>query len=317
MQVPFQLDGKTPSKRIVYLRPDVNHHRETSVPLITRFDPWQSSQCTCPPKLTFNPYTGCSHNCVYCYAQSYIPRFTECRPKKNLLKRLQHEAQKLKGETISIANSSDPYPQMEAEMGLTRKCLQILSSNNCRIQIITKSNLVTRDADLLREKPSTVALTITTEDAEKAKKLEPHAPNPSQRLKAIETLIQKGIQVSVRIDPIIPFINDNPAKLIATLAEIGVKHITTSTYKVKRNDWERFATAMPEQAEKLKPLYWSQGEHANGSILLPRDFRLKILSNFKNIALSHNLKFAVCREGLSQLNTACCDGSWLLPRLET
>jgi DNA repair photolyase len=308
---------KLQEERIVYLQPDVNHHRETSLPLITRFDPWQSSQCTCPPKLTFNPYTGCSHNCVYCYARSYIPRFTECRPKKNLLKRLENEAQKLNGEIISIANSSDPYPQMEAELGLTRKCLQILSRGNCRIQIITKSNLVKRDVDLLREKPSTVALTITTEDEGTAKKLEPHAPTPCERLKAVETLIQKGIQVSARIDPIIPFVNDNPAKLIATLAEIGVKHITASTYKAKRDSWNRFGIAMPEQAEKLKTLYWSQGEHANGCILLPKDFRLKLLTNVRSMAFSAGIKFAVCREGLSQLNTACCDGSWLLQRLET
>jgi DNA repair photolyase len=230
---------------------------------------------------------------------------------------LEHEAQKLNGEIISIANSSDPYPQMEAELGLTRKSLQILSRGNCRIQIITKSNLVTRDVDLLREKPSTVALTITTEDAETAKKLEPHAPTPSERLKAVETLIHKGLQVSTRIDPIIPFVNDNPAKLITDLAEIGVKHITASTYKVKRDNWKRFAASMPEQAEKLKLLYWGRGEHANGCILLPKDFRLKILTNFRSLVLSAGIKFSVCREGFSQLNTACCDGSWLLPQLET
>jgi len=286
------------------------------MPLITRFDPWQSSQCTCPPKLTFNPYTGCSHNCVYCYAQSYIPRFQDCRPKKNLLKRLEHEAAKLKGETISIANSSDPYPHMEAELGLTRQCLKTLSRSNCRIQIITKSSLVTRDADLLREKPSTVAVTITTEDDETAKKLEPHAPTPNERLKAVETLIRKGIRVSARIDPIIPFVNDNPEKLINTLAETGVKHITSSTYKVKRDNWQQFAAAMPEEAKKLKPLYWNQGERANGCLWLPRDLRLKLLTNVRKQTLRNGIEFAVCREGLSQLNTACCDGSWLLLRLE-
>jgi DNA repair photolyase len=286
------------------------------MPLITRFDPWQSSQCTCPPKLTFNPYTGCSHNCVYCYAQSYIPRFTDCRPKKNLLQRLEHEAAKLKGETVSIANSSDPYPHLEAELGLTRECLRILCRSDCRIQIITKSSLVTRDVDLLREKPSTLAVTITTEDPVTAKKLEPHVPTPNERLKTVETLIQKGVQVSVRIDPIIPFVNDNPEKLIATLAETGVKHITASTYKAKRDNWQRFAAAIPEQAEKLKPLYWSKGERANGCVLLPKDLRLKLLTKVRSMALSHGIEFAVCREGLSQLNTAACDGSWLLPKLE-
>src|SRR4030066_1895785 len=214
---------------------------ETLMPLITCFDPWQSTLCMCPSKLTFNPYTGCSHNCVYCYAQSHIPRFQDCRPKKNLLQRLEREATKLKGETVSISNSSDPYPPMEQELGLTRTCLRILNQSNCRIQIITKSNLVTRDVNLLREKPSTVAVTITTEDEETAKKLEPHAPPPNERLKAVETLVQKGIRVSARIDPIIPFVNDNPAKLVTKLAETAIKHITASTYKAKRDNWQQFA----------------------------------------------------------------------------
>ena len=287
------------------------------MPLVTRFDPWQNRQCTCPLKLTFNPYTGCSHSCVYCYAQSYIQRFQDCRPKKNLLKRLECEAAKLNGETVSIANSSDPYPQLEGELGLTRECLRILNRSNCRIQIITKSTLVTRDADLLLEKPSTVAVTLTTEDNETAKKLEPRAPTPSERLKAVETLVHKGIRVSARIDPMIPFVNDNPEKLVGALAEIGVKHITSSTYKAKRDSWQRFAAAMPEQAEKIRPLYWSQGERANGCVLLPKDLRLKILTNVRSMALSYGIKFAVCREGLGHLNTVTCDGSWLLSNLET
>ena len=137
------------------------------MPLITRFDPWQSSLCTCPPKLTLNPYTGCSHGCVYCYATSYTPHFVACKPKKDLLKHVECEAAKLNGETLSIANSSDPYPHPEVDLGLTRKCLKILSRHNCRIQIVTKSNLVTRDVDILAQVPCTVALTITTEDDER------------------------------------------------------------------------------------------------------------------------------------------------------
>ena len=289
---------------------------ENPLPLITRFDPWQSSLCTCPPKLTFNPYTGCSHNCVYCYAQSYIPRFTDCRPKKDLLKRLEHEAVKLKGEIVSIANSSDPYPSMEAETGLTRKSLKTLSRNDCRIQIVTKSDLVTRDADLLSNVPSTVAITITTEDSEIAKRIEPNAPSPAKRLNAVETLISKGMAVSVRIDPIIPFLNDEPAKLVATLASLGVKHVTASTCKMKRDNWQRFAAALPEASEKLEKLYFSEGERASGCMLLPKALRLKLLSNVRSLVSKNGMRFGVCRENLSQLNTALCDGSWLLPKVE-
>jgi len=282
------------------------------VPLISRFDPWRSSTCTCPPKLTFNPYTGCDYTCIYCYASSYIPRFSSCRPKSDLIQRLQREAAKLKGEIMSIANSSDPYPRMEAEAGLTRKCLAILSRHDCRIQIITKSTLVTRDTDLLGKVPCTVALTITTDDENMAKLLEPYAPSPAERLKTVETLTSKGISVSVRVDPIIPFVNDNPERLIATLASMGVKHVTTSTYKAKPDNWHRLATAMPQVAEKLKPLYFEQGEKTGGYTLLPTDLRLKLLKNIRRLAVENGMKFGVCREGLAQLNTAACDGSWLL-----
>jgi len=284
------------------------------VPLISNFDPWQSGLCTCPPKLTFNPYTGCDHKCIYCYASSYITGFNECKPKKELLERLRHEAPKLKGETISLSNSSDPYPKTEQYTGLTRRCLEILIESNCHIQIITKSNLVARDDDLLKQTRSTVAFTITTDDDHLAKTLEPNAPTPSQRLSAAEDLIHQGIPVSVRIDPIIPFVNDQPQKLIKTLAGIGVKHITSSTYKVKPDNWKRLSTSLKDVAEKLEPLYFKEGERIGGSILLPRDMRLKILSGVRDLADVEGLKFGCCREGLERLNTAPCDGSWLLPK---
>ncbi len=286
------------------------------MPLITGFDPWQNNQCTCPKKLTFNPYTGCNHNCLYCYASSYIPYFSDCRPKKNLLKRLEIGAARFEGETISIANSSDPYPPIERELGLTRRSLEILSKSNCRIQIITKSALVTRDIDLLVKVPTTVALTITTGNDSLAKRLEPNAPSSTERMTAVATLVNEGIPVLARIDPIIPFVNENTSKLVAELASLGVKQITASTYKVKLDNWRRFCKAMPEYVERLKPLYFDVGERLNGSLMLNRDLRLKLLQSVRREAVSQGLRFAVCREGLSQLNTATCDGSWLMPSME-
>jgi DNA repair photolyase len=227
---------------------------------------------------------------------------------------LQREAAKLKGEIISISNSSDPYPKAEASTGLTRRCLEILAESNCRVQIITKSNLVARDDDLLSKIPSTVALTITTDDDQLARVLEPNAPSPTQRLRAAQDLIRQGIPVSVRIDPIIPFVNDQPQKLIATLASIGVKHITSSTYKVKPDNWKRLSQAMPEIAEKLKPLYFQQGERVGGNTLLPKDLRFKLMKGVRDLADANGMKFGVCREGFPRLNTAACDGSWLMPK---
>jgi len=282
------------------------------VNLITKFDPWCSKLCTCPPKLTFNPYTGCDHGCVYCYASSYIPKFSDCRPKKELIPRLRKEAAKLKGEIVSMSNSSDPYPNIEEKTGLTRNCLEILSQSTCKIQIITKSSLVTRDVDLLQKVPSIVSLTITTDDDNIGKLMEPHAPQPSERLKTVKTLITNNIPTTVRIDPIIPFINDNTESLIAKLALTGVKHVTCSTYKVKQDNWKRLNQAFPKITEKLRPLYFQKGEKIGGYTYLPKATRLQLMKKIRETAQKHGMKFGTCREGLSYMNTAACDGSWLI-----
>lgn len=126
--------------------------------------------------MAFNPYTGCDHTCVYCYASSYIPKFFNCRPKKDLVPRLKREVAELKGELVSIANSSDPYLNLEAKTGLMPKCLEILSNYNFKIQIVTKSNTVVRDVDLLKRISSMVALTITKNDDNMSKVIESQAP---------------------------------------------------------------------------------------------------------------------------------------------
>ena len=261
-----------------------------------------------------NPYTGCDHACIYCYASNYVPRFSECRVKKDLIRTLEKEAADLEGETISLSNSSDPYPNLEAETGLTRDCLKVLARSNCRVQIITKSPLVVRDVDLLSSFSSMVSLTITTDDDEAAKLTEPLAPPPSTRLKAVETLVAKGIPTSVRIDPLIPFFNDKQERLIETLASMGVKHITSSTYKIKADNWKRLSRALPVLAEKLAPLYFEEGEKTGGSYYLPSNMRIKLLTSIAALVKKHGLKFGVCRENMSNLSSAACDGSWLLAK---
>lgn len=280
--------------------------------LIARFDPWNSGLCTCPPKLTLNPYTGCDHHCIYCYAAGYIPDFYRCRPKKNLTTKLQKEASRLRGEIVSLSNSSDPYPTIEADICLTRNCLGILTEQNCRIQIITKSDIVARDADLLANAPSMVSLTITTDNDETAKLIEPHAPPPSARLKAVEALASKGVLVTVRIDPIIPTVNDHPDTLVENLASMGVPQVTVSTLKVDRRIFQRIKVRLPEVSAKLEPLYFEQGEKVGRYTYLPKTLRLQIVERVKALTEEHGMQFGVCREGLNHLNRATCDGSWLL-----
>ena len=76
----------------------------------------------------------------------------------------------------------------------------------------------------------------------------------------------------------------------------------------------RLTQAMPKVAEKLKPLYFQQGEKIGGSTLLPKDLRYKLLKDIRDLAVVNGMKFGVCREGFAQLNTAACDGSWLMPK---
>jgi len=285
--------------------------------VLTKFDPWKSKLCTCPLKLSLNPYTGCEFCCIYCYASSYIRNFFKCRPKKNLTLRLAKESKKLKGELISISNSSDPYPSIEEDLELTRRCLEILSKANCKVQIVTKSTLVRRDVDILSKMPAMVTLTITTLNDSLSKKLEPKAPVSSKRIKTVEFLVRKGIPVSVRVDPIIPFLNEDQGELINTLASIGVRHVTSSTYKVKYDNWRRFSLTFPKVAEKLKSLYFEEGKRLGRSYYLPRELRYGIMKKMKKLVESKGMKFACCREGFPELNSATCDGSWLILDRET
>ena len=278
--------------------------------LLSVFDPWNSQLCNCPSKLTFNPYTGCDHGCLYCYASSYIPHFHDCRPKKNLLPRLKREIRCLNGELVSMSNSSDPYPQLEQKTGLTRKCLEILKGSCCKLQIVTKSDLVTRDIDILQQFPCVVSITVVTMDDELSSKLEPGAPVSSNRLKAIETLVDEDIPVTVRIDPIIPFLNDDFAVLMKTVANLGVLHVTCSSYKIKPDNWKRFSTVFTKTAKKLNPYYFCDGERIGRSIYLPRSMRFDLMKKAKSLADENCLKFGCCREDFN-LNSAVCDGSWI------
>ena len=217
----------------------------------------------------------------------------------------------MKGELVSMSNSSDPYPRLEQKSGLTRKCLEILAESCCRLQIVTKSDLVTRDIDVLQSIACVVSVTVLTLDDVVSRNLEPGAPVSSRRLKAIETLVNKGIPTTVRIDPVIPFLNDDLDGLVGAVADLGALHISCSSYKVKPDNWKRFNAVFPKVAEKLKHLYFVEGERIGRSTYLPEALRLGLIKNVKKLAEEHDLKFGCCREGF-QLNSAACDGSWAI-----
>jgi DNA repair photolyase len=281
--------------------------------ILSPFDPWNSQICTCPSKLSLNPYTGCPHGCLYCYASSYIPRFDQCRPKADLLRRLAREAARVDpGSLVAMSNSSDPYPPLEKKLRLSRGCLEILKLRGLAVQVVTKSCLVVRDADLLAGMRACVALTLTTLDERLSRKLEPGAPLPKERLTAMKKLANLGVPVSVRIDPIIPSINDGEIEgLVAAASGAGVGHITSSTYKARPANLLRVASAFPEEGEDLKRLF-ARGEVISASSYLPAEIRRDLMQRVRTSAMKEGLTFSSCREGSAPPPGVHCDGSHLL-----
>lgn len=281
---------------------------------IKLFDPWKSSLCTCPVKFSFDPYTGCSHRCLYCYASSYIRDFYNCRPKKNLLAIIKRDLEKLpKNAIISMSNSSDPYPPIEEELKLTRKSIEEFRKHQVRLLVITKSDIVLRDVDLLKEVGAAVTISITTLDESLARRIEPSAPPPSRRLRALAKLSEEGINTGMRLDPVIPYINDQDFKeLLKEAKNIGVKHIVSSTFKPRFDSWKRIVSEFPEIEEYLRRIYFEEGERIGGAFYLPSNLRFSIMSKVAEECRNLGLTFATCREGFKQLHTSpTCDGSHL------
>lgn len=277
---------------------------------IRPFDPWKSKLCTCPFKYTLNVYTGCDHSCVYCYITAYIPKAFKVRIKENLLLNLEKELRKFdKRFIISLSYSSDPYPTIEKQFGITRKVLQLFRRYGVRCMILTKSNIFERDLDILRELKCAIGITVTTMDEEKAKALEPNAPSPKDRIHALKKARKTGIPVYARVDPIIPFYTwEDFEETVNALS--FVSHITVSTLKLRADSWKRMKAKFPELMKELEPLY-REGEKIGGYLYLPRDFRIKILEEARRIIEEKDITFGSCREGYYSYPT--CDGSHLVP----
>ncbi|MGC8777697.1 MAG: SPL family radical SAM protein [Candidatus Caldatribacteriaceae bacterium] len=278
--------------------------------VIQYFDPWKGKFCTCPPKYTLNPYTGCRHGCLYCYITSFIPQAFTVREKPHLLKNVERELPKLDPLYLSLSNSSDPYPQEEEDQEYTRTILTMCKDRKVPVLILTKSPLVVRDIDILRKMQATVSLTITTIDPEKAKLLEPEAPPPEARLKALIKLSQEGIPTVLRLDPIIVGVNDDPEEWeeILKILRSSVQQVVVSTFKPRRDSFARIAQAFPEMTST-----WPQYSQKEGnSLYLKRDKRREMLATLRATVHRYGIRFSSCREGFPEWNDLHCDGSSFL-----
>ena len=186
-----------------------------------------------------NPYRGCEHGCIYCYARpsheflglsAGIDFETQIFVKDNAPELLRNELGKKKWEpqTIAISGNTDCYQPAEKHFKLTRKCLEVLRDFRNPVGIITKNHLVTRDIDILRELASFNAalavISVTTLDTELAGIMEPRTSRPFLRLKAIEELSEAGIPVMVLVAPVIPGLTDHEIpEIIKSSANAGAE----------------------------------------------------------------------------------------------
>ena len=178
---------------------------------------------------SINPYRGCEHGCVYCFARpthSYMglsPGLdfeSKLFVKPDAAKLLEKELSKedYQARTIAIGTNTDPYQPVERQWRIMREVLEVLEAHNHPVGIVTKSALVTRDIDILARMAdkglAKVALSVTTLDRKLARAMEPRAATPPKRLETMRALAEAGIPVSVMIGPVIPALNDEEIERI-------------------------------------------------------------------------------------------------------
>jgi DNA repair photolyase len=183
---------------------------------------------------SINPYRGCEHGCVYCFARpthAYLGLspgldfesrlFFKPRAAELLAEELRHPGYRC--QTMALGTNTDPYQPTERQLGITRSILETLRDFEHPVCIVTKSALVQRDIDLLApmaaKRLAKVALSVTTLDRDLARRMEPRAATPDRRLQTVRALSEAGIPVSVMAAPMIPALNDAELEAILEAAQ--------------------------------------------------------------------------------------------------
>jgi len=231
------------------------------------------SQRALPFTWAINPYRGCEFACKYCYAR-YTHEFMELRDsvdfeskifvKQQAAQLLRRELKKVKrGEQIAIGTATDPYQPAEQRYEVTRAILEELTNHTgLDLGIVTKSNLILRDAEILRRVAANnrlfVNLTVTTVDGNLARKLEPRAPRPDLRLEAVRQLNLAGVDAGVICAPVLPGITDGPAHLEALVKaahDAGAKYVFANPLFLKPCSAAVFLPFLEEQFPALVEVY--------------------------------------------------------------
>ncbi len=225
-----------------------------------------------PFQWTINPYRGCELGCHYCYAR-YTHEYLELDAgafeqlifvkqfRKDLFERELRAV--APGDWIAIGTATDPYQPAERRFGATRAVLEVLASQaGLRIALTTKSDLVARDEDMLerasRRNRVRVNFTVTTLDAGLARVLEPGAPRPDLRLRALQRLAEAGVETAVFLSPVLPGINDGRGELEAlarAARAAGAKHFGAQMLFLREPARSVFFRMLEEQFPRLAGRY--------------------------------------------------------------
>ncbi len=208
---------------------------------------------------TMNLYRGCCHGCIYCDSRSDcygIDRFDTVRAKENALEIVRDELRrKIRPGVINTGSMSDPYNPFERELELTRQALQLVDAYGFGVAIATKSDLITRDIDVLgfirQHSPVICKITVTTADDGLAAALEPGAPPPSRRLAAVKELSAAGLFTGILLMPVLPFLEDSRENVLSVVdraADAGARFIYAAMGMTMRPGQREFYLAALERA---------------------------------------------------------------------
>ena len=253
---------------------------------------------------TINPYRGCEFACKYCYAR-YTHEFMELRDGVDFEQKIfvkQHAADLLRqeiryvkpGEDIAIGTATDPYQPAERRFEVTRAILEELARHRgLEIGIVTKSNLVLRDVEVLRDITKAnrvfVNMTITTLNADLARILEPRPPRPDLRLEAMQKLNECGIAAGVICAPVLPGITDSPRDLEALVqatAQAGGKYIYANSLFLKPCS---AAVFMPFLEKEFPQLVESYQQRYKDRAFLSASYRKRLSQLMKRLRQKHGI----------------------------
>jgi len=218
-----------------------------------------------------NPYTGCEHNCAYCYAvfmkkygdyQEEWGKFVDV--KINAPTVLRKQIKRTKKGRVLFSSVTDAYQPVEKHYEITRKCLQQFLNTSFYISILTKSSLVTRDMDILQTLPCEVGVTITTLDSDVKAVLEPNSSPVPERLEALRTLHDAGIPTYAFFGPIIPFLSDSQEAItkMFNVLDDYVRYVIVDKMNLYNSAWKRIQPRLKKWRPELIPQFNSLRSHS-------------------------------------------------------